>query len=301
MVYAIGIDIGGTKIAMAVVDQTGAVIDQKIIKTDITVEPEQVMEQIHSEVSGLIAKHPDKPIKGIGIGAPGPLDSQKGEITCPPNLPLWKDVPIVQLVEGHFEMPVKLENDANAATIAEKWIGAGRDFNHFIYLTVSTGIGAGVVVEGTLLRGQNGNAGDVGHTVVDPSFGTCACGQEGCLEVVASGTAIAKKGSEIMGQTLTTEDVFNLYHDGHPQIVDLIDRVMQRLGAGCVSLINTFDTEAIVIGGGVSKVGAPLFQALQDYVKKYALNPKGRQTKIIPAKLEQNPGVIGAAALMFDV
>ncbi|MUV37274.1 Glucokinase [Lentibacillus sp. JNUCC-1] len=303
MKYSIGVDIGGTKVAIAAVDQEGQIEKESIIKTDQTIRPQDMIARINAEIKQLLAECEIGfgDIKGIGIGAPGPLNVKKGEITCPPNLPAWRDIPIVELVKSEFNIPVRLENDANAAALAEKWIGAGKGFSDFIYMTVSTGIGAGVIVGGDLLKGQNGNAGDIGHMVVDPAFGQCTCGQEGCLELVASGTAIARKGSEIAGRSLTTAEVFDLYHEGEPEIVAYINLVFKRLAAGCVSLINTFDTEAIVIGGGVSKVGEPLFSVLRNYVAQYALNPKGRQTEIIPAKLEQSPGVIGAAALWFEL
>jgi len=301
MRYSIGVDIGGTKIAIAIVNETGNIKDQIILNTDTTVGPEVVIENINKEISNLIQVNDVliENIQGIGIGSPGPLDVRKGEITNPPNLP-WRDVPIVQMVESYFDLPVKLENDANAATIAEQWIGAGTSFRNFVYMTVSTGIGAGIVSDGHLLIGGRGNAGDIGHTVVDPAFGKCTCGQEGCLEIVASGTAIAKNGSNIMGESLTTKEVFDLYHSGNDKIVEFINHVFNRLGAGCVSLINTLDIEAIIIGGGVSNVGEPLFNALQNYIGHYALNPKGRETQVIPAKLKQDPGVIGAAALWFE-
>lgn len=302
MQYSIGVDIGGTKTAIAIVDETGKIADQVKIQTNTTARPEAVIEQINGEIDQLIQSDniPVHQLQGIGIGAPGPLDVNKGKITSPPNLPNWKDVSIVEMIEDYFRLPVRLENDANAATIAEDWIGAGSPYRDFVYVTVSTGIGAGIISDGKLLTGQSGNAGDIGHTVVDPSFGRCTCGQEGCLEVVASGTAIARHGSFIMKKELTTQEVFDLYEKGEPKIVSLITKVFKRLGAGCVSLINTLDTEAIIIGGGVSNVGAPLFDTLQDYVNRYALNPKGRHTRIIPAKLQQDPGVIGAAALWFD-
>lgn len=300
MCYSIGVDIGGTKIAIAIVAETGEIKDQVILNTNTKITSHEMIDQINLEIDQLLQKNEFSVdfIQGIGIGSPGPIDVHKGEITNPPNLP-WKHVPIVELVKNHFHLPVKLENDANAATLAEQWIGAGVNYHNFAYLTVSTGIGAGIISEGHLLTGMSGNAGEIGHTVIDPAFGRCRCGQMGCLEVIASGTAIARNGSKIMGESLTTKNVFELYHNGQSEIVELIDQVMERLGAGCVSLINTLDIEAIIIGGGVSRIGNLLFDTLQKYINQHAFNPKGKQTKIIPAKLKQNPGVIGAAAMCF--
>ncbi|MGE8081270.1 ROK family protein [Peribacillus loiseleuriae] len=303
MEYSVGVDIGGTKIAIAVVNQKGEMIDQTVIPTDLSIPPEAMISKINDEIRNMIEKSSisEDEIIGIGIGAPGPLDSKNGIITCPPNLKTWVDIPFQKLVQQSFSIPVKLENDASAAALAEKWIGAAKENDNFAYMTVSTGIGAGIVVDGKLLRGLKGNAGDIGHTVVDPSFGQCSCGQYGCLESIASGTAIAKRGSEIMGRHLSTKEVFDLYAEGNEKIADFIENVFRVLGVACVTLINTFDTEKIVIGGGVSKAGNPLFRSIQSYVSQYALNPSGRQTEIVPAKLEQSAGVVGAAALCFNI
>ncbi|ASN04168.1 ROK family protein [Virgibacillus necropolis] len=303
MNYSVGVDIGGTKVAIAIVNKYGEIIEQKIMPTDLSILPETMISQINDEIKTIMSVSgiPDTDIIGIGIGAPGPLDSKRGVITCPPNLQTWIDIPIQELVQKHFPYPVRLENDASAATLAEKWIGAAQENDNFVYMTVSTGVGSGIVADGTLLRGLKGNAGDIGHTVVDPSFGQCPCGQYGCLESIASGTAIAKRGSEIMGENLSTKEVFDLYAEGNKKIATLIENVFRVLGVACVTLINTFDTEKIVIGGGVSKVGEPLFKSIQSYVSQYALNPTGRETKIVPAKLEQSAGVVGAAALCFDI
>lgn len=303
MNYSIGVDVGGTKVAIAVISEIGKIVEQTVIPTDTSISPEQMIHRINDHITKLMekAKVPKTNIEGIGIGAPGPLDSKNGYLTNPPNLHGWVNIPIKKIVEQAFPYPVRLENDANAATLAEKWLGAGQKNKNFIYMTVSTGIGAGIIADGKLLHGQKGNAGDIGHTVVDPSFGQCVCGQYGCLESIASGTAIAKHGSEIIGKELSTKDVFDLYAAGHPDITPYLERVLRLLSVACVTLINTFDTEKIVIGGGVSKVGSPLFDPIRQYVRNYALNPTGRETKIVPAELDQDAGVIGAAALWFDV
>lgn len=302
MKYSIGVDIGGTKVAMAIVNQAGAIEAQTVIPTDLSISPEAMINVIAERIQQIM-KHaaiPKNEILGIGVGAPGPLDSKQGIITCPPNLTNWVNIPIAELLHNHFSIPITLENDATAATLAEKWVGAGQQSDNFIYMTISTGIGAGIISDGNLLRGVKGNAGDIGHTVIDPSFGKCSCGQYGCLESIASGTAIAKRGSEVMNSDLSTKEVFDLYTRGDAKITDYMESIFRVLGVACVTAINTFDPEKIIIGGGVSKVGDPLFQSIQAYVSQYALNPTGRNVNIIPAQLEQNAGVIGAAALCFD-
>jgi glucokinase len=299
--YAIGIDIGGTKVAVGIVDAAGQLHSQTIIPTDLERSPREMIEEIIETVEQLIQQShiPLEQLVGIGIGAPGPLDAKKGCITCPPNLPRWIHVPIVEWFKERFSFPVFLENDANAAALAEKWVGSAKESEHFIYLTISTGIGAGLYLDGKLFTGARGNAGDIGHIVIDPSYGKCTCGQKGCLEWIASGTAIARRGSEIMGTPLSTKEVFQLYQQGEPKIVPFIHEVFNAIGVGCVTLINLFDPEKIVIGGGVSEVGAPLFEAVQSYIHSYALNPDGCKIQVVPASLRQHAGVIGAAAVFF--
>jgi len=299
MNYSIGIDIGGTNVAIGIVNPRGYLMKSCTIETDLSIPPKKMLSRINHVIQEMIqqANITYESIIGIGIGAPGPLDNEKGLITHPPNLKGWRDVPIVNWMKQEWDFPILLQNDANVAALGEKWVGAGKSHENFIYMTISTGIGIGVMADGKLLLGRKGNAGDIGHMVVDPSFGQCSCGQYGCLEYIASGTAIARLSSETIGRKVSTKEAFQLYVSGQREIVSLIDRIFRVLGIAIVTLINTFDPEKIVIGGGVSKVGEPLFHAIQQYVRKYALNPEGRKTKIVPAKLGQDCGVIGAAAL----
>jgi glucokinase len=298
--WAAGVDIGGTKIAIGIVDDQGHVAAKETLKTNTQSLPCEITEHICHTIENLTGSVglTLADLKGIGIGAPGPLDPKNGRITCPPNLPTWTDFPLVKEMQIHLSLPVVLENDATAATLAEKWIGAARDSDNFLFITISTGIGAGLFVNGKLFTGASGNAGDIGHIVIDPSAGTCICGQKGCFEYIASGTAIARRASEGAGKPLTAKEVFELYEQGDPLMTDLVEETFTYIGMGCVSMINAFDPEKIVIGGGVSQVGKPLFEAVQSYVSQYALNPTGRKTQIVPAFLLQDAGLIGAAALI---
>jgi glucokinase len=289
---AVGIDIGGTKIAFGFVDEKGAVIAKGSLKTDLTVEPSVMISRVGDAVKELAEQHGLKlaSLKGVGVGAPGPLNTQKGELTCPPNLKSWWGFPVVEELKAHLPLPIKMENDATAAALAEKWIGAAQDSEHFIFITISTGIGAGIFMHGKLLTGSTGNAGDAGFMIMDEA-GTP-------WEVVASGTAVARQATELLGREVSSKEAFELAAQGDPQMTTLVSRVFTTIGMGCVSLINILDPNKIVIGGGVSQVGEPLFSAVSDYVSKHALNPSGRQTSIVPAQLQQDAGLIGAAALI---
>lgn len=302
MKYAVGVDIGGTKIAIALVDTNGKIIIEETLSTNQQKEPEEIIHQIKDVITELLTtKHVTvDELRGIGLGAPGPLDTREGMITTPPNLPKWRNVPIVEMMRDRFSVPIVLENDANAATLAEKWVGSAQDSNNFIYLTISTGIGAGVYIDGQLLLGFTGNAGDVGHMAIDASKGTCTCGLKGCFEWIASGTAIARRGSELLGSEHSTKEIFDLYYAGHQQIQEFIENdVFPAIGTGCVNLVNIYDPEKIVIGGGVSLVGESLFEAVQEFISKYALNPTGCKTAVVPASCGAKSGVIGAAALIL--
>ncbi|RKL66962.1 transcriptional regulator [Salipaludibacillus neizhouensis] len=300
--YAVGIDIGGTKIAIGIVDSEGEICSSDKIDMDKEATPDYMVENISANIKSLL-RHKDvkvSDLRGIGIGAPGPLNTTRGMITSPQNLPGWWDYPIVERVQQHFhaETNIVLENDANAAAVAEKWKGAGTTNENFVYVTISTGIGGGLFSNSKLLQGVSGNAGEIGHIVIDPSLGTCPCGQKGCWEFIASGTAISRRGSELKGYKLPTKKVIELANQGDVQMKQIRDQSFEYIGMGCVTLINMLDPEKIIIGGGVSQIGDPLFLSVRDYVSKFALNPTGRTTEIVPAGLQQSSGLIGAASLI---
>ncbi|MEF2964619.1 ROK family protein [Paenibacillus sp. M1] len=300
--YAVGIDIGGTKTAIGFVDDGGEVLAKTTLPTDRTVPPSAMVDRIAAAVKQLAADAgvAESAARGIGIGAPGPINTRLGQIVKPPNLPEWWGFPVVESLKRHYgHLPIFFENDATAAALAEKWLGAARDAEDFVYITISTGIGAGIYSGGRLITGATGNAGDVGHFVIDPAAGTCVCGQQGCWEWIASGTAIARQAGELLGRPVSSREVFELSFSGQDdRMKELVNQVFRYIGIGCVTLINTLDPELVVIGGGVSQVGAALFEAVTDYVATYALNPSGRNTPIVPAALRQDAGLIGAAALV---
>ncbi|OWA34921.1 transcriptional regulator [Saccharibacillus sp. O16] len=296
---AIGIDIGGTKIAVGLVDENGTVLAQQSLQTDPAKTPAALIAETAAVIHTLLESSGTAPedVKGIGVGAPGPLDAKHGRLDSPPNLPAWHGFGVVEELKKHFgAWPIHFQNDATAATLAEKWLGAAREVDHFIFITVSTGIGAGIYMHGRLITGASGNAGDVGFMMIEPG----AAGTEGYWEQIASGTAIARQASELLGRPVGTKEAFDLAAGGDAKMRELIDITYKRLGMGCVSLINTLDPEMLVIGGGVSQIGEPLFDAIRAYVSQHALSPSGRRTAIVPAALNQNAGLIGAASLVHQ-
>ncbi|WEG13153.1 ROK family protein [Pullulanibacillus sp. KACC 23026] len=299
---AIGIDIGGTKTAIGLVNQDGQLIDKHVLKTEGEKPPHEMVALIAKSVDMILNENGcDKGagLSGIGIGAPGPIDIIKGEVTCPPNLPAWRDTPVVKWMQHYFpNTRIRLENDANAAAVAEKWVGQAQSCDDFVYMTISTGIGGGFYVNSRPVFGYRGNGGEVGHIVVDSSGPLCTCGQRGCFEAIASGTAIQEQGSKLAGRTLTPKEIFERYLEKDPILHPYLTNVFEKIGVGCVTMINLFDPELIVLGGGVTNMGEPLFAAARSYTEKFALNPAGRKTPIVPSGLDQDTGVIGAAALI---
>ncbi|MBA4494567.1 ROK family protein [Paenactinomyces guangxiensis] len=291
--YAIGVDIGGTKIAIGMVDKQGQVKEKQVLQTNIDKSPYQVCEQIYQVAAEIIQQSGVSAgeIAGLGIGAPGPIDRVNGTIVCPPNLPKWNGFPIRKFFAERVQIPVLFENDANVATLAEKWVGAAQENENFIYLTISTGVGGGLFFNGDVVWGKRGNAGEVGFTTMTPDGQT--------IEELASGTAIAKRASALMNKQLTTQEVFQLYALGDSVIVPLIEETFQYLGRFCTNLIHFCEPEKIVIGGGVSQVGEPLFNAVRHVVRQHASSQFGRETEIVPAGLQQDTGLIGASALFL--
>jgi glucokinase len=306
--YVIGIDLGGTKISGAFSDINGNVLSKHTIPTNASEGDMAVLNRILSvidEVIKLSGKSIDE-VKAIGIGSPGPLDSKEGRIIETPNLP-FEDFNLVKPVTSKYNVPVFLENDANAATIGEHIFGAGKGTENMVYITVSTGIGGGAIINGKIYRGSTANALEIGHTTLLIDGPRCNCGNYGCAEALASGTAIGRQAREAVQQgkktslseyeTVTSYEVFKEAEKGDAVASEILNYSLNYLGVCVANVVNAFDPEMVVIGGGVSKGGEIVFDIVKDVVKKRALNPMRDLCKIVPAGLGTDAGVIGAVAL----
>lgn len=223
-------------------------------------------------------------VQAIGICAPGPLNPKTGLVLNPPNLPGWTDIPLARLISERFGLPCRVENDANAAGLAEAVFGAARGHSSVVYVTLSTGIGTGIVLDGRIYHGRNGAAAEGGHITVDyRGEGGCNCGVPGCIESIASGTALLKRGLDPAALT----DV---------QFDDLTTALAAWLG-GVVSML---DPDIIVIGGGLTGMGHPLFETLRQKMPKWTINQFASATPIVPARFAKDVGVLGAASVMFQ-
>lgn len=306
--YVIGVDLGGTKISCALSDLEGRVVAQTTIPTLAHEGEEPVLGRIIKSIEMVLeeGKVPVNELKAIGIGSPGPLDAKKGVIVTTPNLP-FKNFQLVQPIEEKFSIPTYLDNDANVAAIAEFMFGAGKGTENMVYITVSTGVGGGAILNGKIYRGSTTNALEVGHTTVFPGGPRCGCGNLGCLEAVSSGTAIGKRANEAVNSkvetslrdhdTVTSYEVFKEAEKGDVVSKKILDEAFTYLGIGVANIIASFDPDKVIIGGGVSKGGDILFETVQKVVNERCFKSMAEYCKIVPAGLGTDAGVLGAVAL----
>ena len=306
--YVIGIDLGGTKISAAIADLNGNVIFQTTLPTNAQEGEEAVLGRMISVIETLLEKSNKtiEEVESIGIGSPGPLDAKKGIIITTPNLP-FRNCDIVSPIKNKFNVPVHLDNDANVAAIGEFMLGAAKGTENMVYITVSTGVGGGAVINGKIYRGNTSNALEIGHTTILPDGPRCNCGNHGCVEALASGTAIAKRAKEAIERGLdttlanyenvTSYEVFREAEKGDIVATDILDRSLNYLGICVANTITSFDPEMVVIGGGVSKGGDIVFERVQQVVNERCFKAMAEACKIVPAGLGTDAGVIGAVAL----
>ena len=296
MVVAIGIDLGGTELRAAVVSAEGVVLAHARTETAALDGPAAVIEQM-AELVGQIA--PGHDVRGVGIGSPGPLDALAGVVVHAPTLRGWEDVPLVALASARFGLPVRVDNDANVAALAEWRFGAGRGLRHLVYVTVSTGIGGGVIIDGQLMHGRGSLAGEIGHMAITEAPVPCSCGGLGCWEAMASGTALGQRATElgVLGR-VTARDVSRLAAAGDAIARRLLSEEARWLGIGFANLLHLYAPEMIVVGGGVSEC-LPAMQAEIEAVIRRRAMPAYRDVPVVAATLGQRAGVIGAALLVL--
>lgn len=308
----LAIDLGGTKIASAIVsDGKVAYRDYRLTRAAEGVD--SVILNIASAIEELLAKSRLKTsdLSAISIASAGAIDTANGLVTSSPNLPGWQDVPLRNRIKERFATDTFLINDASAAALGEHRYGAGRGTRNLVYITVSTGIGGGIIIDGELYLGTSGAAGEIGHTTIDANGPPCYCGNRGCLEVLASGTAIAREAIKavkdgrpsilkdiIKGDIdkITAKEVSQAASRGDTLALKVIGQAAYYLGIGMVNVTNIFNPEIIVIGGGVSRMGELIFKPVRKIVSEQAFGLSARAVRIVPFELGDDSGVLGAAA-----
>ncbi len=315
--HIVGVDLGGTSINVGVVpSEGGTVLGMRSLPTD----PERGAKAVVDRINGMIrdamkdarreASLPEDAFRGIGIGSPGPLDRSTGTILNTPNLG-WRNFPLRDLVSNEIGLEAALDNDANAAALGEYWLGAGRDVRHLVAVTLGTGIGGGIVVDGEVYHGASDVAGEIGHMTIDSTGRRCNCGSYGCLEAYASGPAIAARAVEGLESDaasvlpemvdddlsrITAETVYEAIVAGDLYAGEVMRETAKLLGSGIANLINVLNPELVVISGGVTRAGEHLFEPLRAEVRKRAFREAADACRIVSSELGDMAGVVGAAA-----
>jgi glucokinase len=315
----IGIDVGGTKILGVRADESGKIADQVLEPTLGSKGVEAVIDRIADIIRRLT---PGDGADAIGVGMPGPLNPDKGEVYSPPNLPGWGTVPLASELAKRLKLsngtPIVLVNDANAAALAEFKFGAGagkKDLRHLVYLTISTGIGGGVISNGRMLLGSMGLAAELGHMVIDVNGPRCYCGGIGCFEAFASGTALAREAEVLVASRretamskavngdpskVTAEVVVKAAQAGDPVALELMEREGLLVGVGVVNCIHAFNPQLVVLGGGVTNAGNLLFDPVKATVEARIIPAYKGTFEIVPAALRGNSGALGAVAAALE-
>ncbi|MBI2305245.1 MAG: ROK family protein [Chloroflexi bacterium] len=309
------VDLGGTKILAALLDSNGRILYRDYRATQAQQGPEAVIGSLETAIRQVTLDKgvPTSRLLGIGLAVPGALDVARGIVTQSPNLPGWKDVPLKRILEERLGAAVVFENDANAAALGEYAFGAGRGALHMVYVTVSTGIGGSIIVHGQLYRGVNGSAGEIGHMIVDLHGPPCNCGNNGCLESLASGTALAREAkahladgessliSELAATSeegVTARTIFLAAQRGDSLANQLIRQAAEYLGVGLANVVNILNPEVIVIGGGVAQMGAFLVDPAVATMRKRALSLPAQTVKVVPGQLGEQAALLGMVKLV---
>jgi glucokinase len=315
--FVIGVDLGGTNIVVGAVSEDGQVrLPPRTEPTDALSGAEAVADRIASVVDAVIADARTQAgversaLLGIGIGAPGPIDRERGVVVVAPNL-RWQNFPLRDEISKRTGLPASLDNDANCATFGEWWLGAGRGSRNMIGLTIGTGIGGGLILDGKLYHGASDVACEAGHMTLETQGRRCSCGNYGCLEAYASGTAIAERAREALGSdgpsalrslgggdpaAITARDVYDAAKDGDAIAIEVVRDAAKFLGAGVANLLNIFNPEVVVLAGGVTHAGDALFEPVRAEARRRAFRPAWDAVRILPGELSGDAGVIGAAA-----
>ena len=304
--YVVGVDLGGTKIYTALVDLEGNIIKEKTVETLAHEGEKAVMGRVVDTINYVIDGTDKNLIKSIGIGSPGPLDVKNGIIIENSNLP-FKNFAIVKTIKETYDLPTYLDNDANVATLGEFMFGAGKGSENMVFITASTGIGGGAVLNGKLFRGATGNALEVGHMTVSTEGPRCGCGNLGCAEALGSGTAIGKRAKEAVlsnvvtslknYENVTAKEVFKEATNGDRVAKNILNTSLTYLGIAVANTITNFDPEKVVVGGGVVNGGDIVLDTIRNVVEERCMAAFVENCTIEKAILGGKAGVLGAAAL----
>jgi glucokinase len=317
--FVLGIDIGGTNLVVGSVAEDGStVLATASEPTHAEAGATDVVDRLVGLAERAVAKTralaPGAEILGVGVGAPGPLDTKRGIVLLTPNLG-WVNLPLRQIIHDRLGLRAALDNDANCAVLGEWWVGAARGARHAIGITIGTGIGGGLILDGRLYHGASDVAGEIGHTTIDTEGRRCKCGNYGCLEAYASGPNIAIRAIEEIEagaasrlpsyvggdlRQITAQTVYLAAQEGDELALEVVNDTARFLGVGIGNLLNVFNPEVVVVCGGVTLAGDHLFVPLRREAARRAFKPAVAACRIVPGELEGTAGVYGAARAFLD-
>jgi glucokinase len=303
---ALAIDVGGTKFAAGLVEPGGRVSSWSATATPQELDGEQLWRTLDALLTRVLAEadvDPATGLAGVGCGCGGPMEWPAGKVS-PLNIPAWRAFPLRDRLAGRFGgLTVRLHNDAICLAAGEHWRGAGRGRATMLGIVVSTGVGGGLVLDGRLINGATGNAGHIGHVVVDPDGPLCVCGGRGCVEAIARGPALAAwaqaQGWRPGQPQVTAKDLADDAAQGHPVGLAAMRRAGRALGIAIASATHLCDLEVVSVGGGLSQAGSLLFDPLEEFLRTHVGLDFARDVAVVPAALGQSAGLVGAAALLF--
>jgi glucokinase len=299
-VGVIGVDVGGTKMTAALATRDGKIVKLLRIQTKREEGAEGGFKAICEMVKSLLdeARTQGLSVEKIGVGFGGPVNFESGTVYLSHHVPGWENFPLRDELECRFSIPVTVDNDANAGTLGEWMFGAGKGVNDLLYVNIGTGIGGGIISGGKLVRGWRNLAGEIGHMTVKPDGPTCTCGRKGCLEALASGSAIGREGTERLGRPVRSEEVFQLADQGDPIAKQILAEAVDALAFAIGAAANLFNPKKVILGGGVAE--APehlLIEPLRERLVRYTLPQVHEGLEVIRAQLGYDAGIMGAIAL----
>ena len=302
--YVVGVDVGGTNIKLGVVDPAGDVIVRNSFATSPFASSRiKLIGAIAREIENSIktAGLNKKQIAGVGVGLPGLVDYEKGIVRFLPNIPGWRGVHLKSILQKKVKLPVFIDNDVKIITLAESKFGAGQGVANLVCLTLGTGVGAGLILNGQLYRGEGNAAGELGHMPLNEHGPKCNCGGWGCFETYVGRRPLFAEASRMMGKKgMTTQQMFALAQKGNKKALLYWRRVAQRIGNGLVGIVNLLNPRLIIIGGGVSNNEKFLFKTIASTIRGRAMSFQGAAFKIKRAQFKDDAGIIGAYVLVTN-
>ncbi len=300
MKYIIGIDLGGTYIKLGLLDSEYRILDKQVLHTARFIKKESLILAITDSIKSFIAAQQlkAKDTLGVGIGLPGPIDSQRGIVRFLPNIPGWHNVPLRAILTRKIRIPVFIDNDANLMALAEYKIGAAKGSINAVCITLGTGVGGGLIINGRLFRGSCFAAGEVGHMPINEEGPVCNCHGRACLERYIGNRRILQTVKKNFKKDLSLEELSDLAKRGNTKAIHIWQETGKKIGVALTSVVNLLNPDCIVIGGGVAKAGKILFDSIGTTVKTRAMKTHGQHVKILKAKLGEDSGIIGAAILV---